>query len=433
MEPYPQEYIRRYLLISMELSRYPIFIRALRCRIAHPAVSCQEVFPLFLKEIGSDGTAKPEQWCQLMISICYIAVGINAAVLIAVWYFFVFPVQETSHILYWGKYIVGPSLFMLAVSALTDRFVRSRRFPLLYKEYAVISLILFFCTFLCFVHGIAAVLLATFVLPVFASSLFANLKMTKRIFILSQIALVLSAIRMHFFTSRIYEHWIWYEALTASGILLAAYLLTRVFIRYGQYNISSLIDSYNSQKSLREQLKRDPFTGLYNRKTYEEFLPKLMSECKASNTCLSLAVLDLDNFKEINDTYGHAAGDKVLLRLAHILMSNQNANILAFRLGGEEFALLLKEYCVHDAYKVCEGIRSIMESSSVPDVSNKRVTFSCGLMCMNEQYADPGSFFKAADYALYQAKNSGKNRTMFYDKPTECIKTQGAKKVSAEG
>lgn len=321
---------------------------------------------------------------------------------------------------------------MLAVNALTDRFVRSKRYPLLYKEYAVIFLILFFCTFLCFVHGIVAVLLATFVLPVFVSSLFTNLKMTRRIYVLSQIALVLSAFRMHFFTSRIYGYWIWYEALTASGILLAAYLLTMVFIRYGLYNLSSLIDSYNSQKSLREQLKRDPFTGLYNRKTYEELLPKLMAECKASNTCLSLAVLDLDNFKEINDTFGYAAGDKVLLRLAHILLSNQNANIQAFRLGGEEFALLLKDYCVHDAYKVCEGIRSIMESSSVPDVSNQRVTFSCGLICMNKQHADPESFFQAADHALYQAKNSGKNRTIFYANPTDCIKMQGAKELSAE-
>ncbi len=367
-----------------------------------------------------------------MIKICYIAIAINAVVLIALWYIFVFSVQHTSHILYWAKYIVGPSLLMLAVTVLADQFVQSRRFPLLYKEYAVISLILFFCTFLCFVHGIVAVLLATFVIPVFASSLFANLKMTRRIFMLSQIALILSAFRMHFFTARIYEHWIWYEALTASGILLAAYLMTKVFIRYGQYNISSLIDSYNSQKSLREQLKRDAFTGLYNRRTYEEVLLRLMSECRASNACLSMAILDLDNFKEINDTYGHAAGDKVLLRLAHILMSNQNANVHAFRLGGEEFVLLLKEYCVHDAYKVCEGIRSIMESSSVPDVSNKRVTFSCGLVCMNKQHTDPVSLFKAADSALYKAKNSGKNKIMLYDGPSECINAQETENVHVQ-
>ena len=371
-----------------------------------------------------EGRRRPEHWCQLIINICYAAIGINAVILIAIWYFFAYAAPEIPHALYWVKYIIVPSLVMLAVNILVHRFVCGRKSPLLYKEYAVISLILFFCTFLCVVHGIAAVLLATFCLPVFVSSLFANLKMTKRIFILSQLALLASAVRMHFFTSRVYGHWIWYEALTASGILLASYLLTRVFIRYGQYNISSLIDSYNNQKSLREQLKYDSFTGLYNRRTYEELLPRLMAECRSADACLSMAVLDMDNFKEINDTYGHAVGDKVLLRLAHILLNNCGEHIYAFRLGGEEFALLFRDYCVQDAYKVCEGIRSIMEASSVPEIKNRRVTFSCGLVCMNKLHMNPESLFQAADAALYQAKNSGKNRIALYDGPAECIKSE---------
>ena len=126
------------------------------------------------------GSTRPEHWCQLIINICYAAIGINAVVLIAIWYFFAYAAPEIPHTLYWVKYIIVPSFVMLAVNGLVHRFVCRRRFPLLYKEYAIISLILFFCTFLCVVHGIAAMLLAAFCLPVFVSSLFANLKMITR-------------------------------------------------------------------------------------------------------------------------------------------------------------------------------------------------------------------------------------------------------------
>lgn len=113
-----------------------------------------------------------------------------------------------------------------------------------------------------------------------------------------------------------------------------------------------------------------------------------------------------------------------MLRLAHILLNNRGEHIDAFRLGGEEFALLFREYCVQDAYKVCEGIRSIMEASFVPEIKNRQVTFNCGLVCMNKLHRSPASLFQAADAALYQAKNSGKNRIALYDRPSEYIKSE---------
>lgn len=113
-----------------------------------------------------------------------------------------------------------------------------------------------------------------------------------------------------------------------------------------------------------------------------------------------------------------------MLRLAHILLNNRGEHIDAFRLGGEEFALLFRDYCVQDAYKVCEGIRSIMGSLLRAGNQNRRVTFSCGLVCMNKLHRSPASLFQAADAALYQAKNSGKTRIALYDRPSECIKLE---------
>lgn len=172
---------------------------------------------------------------------------------------------------------------------------------------------------------------------------------------------------------------------------------------------------------MQEQLKLDPFTGLPNRKTFDDCLPKLIEESQNSKICLSLAMIDVDHFKQVNDGYGHAVGDQVLLHLAQILKSNQTKNIHAFRIGGEEFAIIFEDYCVNEAYKICDGMRSIMESCSLHDVDNKiGVTFSCGLACMNLQDISPAELSKAADSALYTAKNHGRNKVVIYGGPAPC-------------
>jgi len=181
------------------------------------------------------------------------------------------------------------------------------------------------------------------------------------------------------------------------------------------------MDIYNDKNDMQEQLKRDPFTGLYNHKTFDEVLPKLMEDCKASDTCLSMSVLDIDHFKSINDKYGHAVGDRVLLKLAQILNSKTNNNISVFRIGGDEFAILLKEYCVNEAYMICEDIRSIISSTIIPEI-NTKITISSGVACMNKLHTNPVAFFGAADDALYSAKSSGKNKTVRFNGTVECIK-----------
>ncbi len=362
-----------------------------------------------------------ERWCRLIVRGCYAAIVINVLVLIAIWYFFVLNTFAIPPVTYWKNYILFPSGCMLAVTLLVNYLVNARRLPLRAKEYATLLLILFFCVLLCVVHRVLGALLTAFVVPVFISTIFVDFILTRRIFILSLIAQILCGMEMHFFSTRMFDQWIWLELLSASGILVASYFLAKVLICSGQYSIASLTNSINDRRHLWEQLQRDAFTSLYNRKAYDEFVWKVIEECKGSNTCLSLAMLDLDNFKKVNDTFGHLAGDKVLLRLAHILLNNSDENIHAFRLGGEEFCVLLKGYCVHDAYDVCEGLRSLMESSLLPEVNNKRITFSCGLACMNKEYADPVSLYQAADSALYAAKSKGKNQIALFDGHTDCL------------
>jgi len=351
-----------------------------------------------------------ERWCRYFISVCYACIIVNLVVLIAVWYFFAFNKAGTDPIRYWTIYIILPSSVMLIANVVAHFLVLSKKIPTSAKEYISMLLILFFCTYLCFTYSIVAVLMASFIVPVFVSTIFSNTRMTAITYALSQILLVLIGMEMYFFSTRTFGYWIWIEMLVASGLLIASYLLARVFIVYGKDNISKFRDIYNDKISLEEQLNLDPLLGLYNRKAYNEFLPQLMMECRRKNLPLSIAILDLDNFKRINDLYGHASGDRVLLKFAEILKKNVPDNIYAFRVGGEEFVLLFEGYAVDEADKVCDNLLSITRAASLPELKDEMITFSGGIAGMNRDYTDPEGLFKAADAALYSAKNSGKNK-----------------------
>lgn len=354
----------------------------------------------------------PIKWCHYIVKAGYATV-IVITLAHVVWFFAARKILAYPADIYLREYIILPFIGLSVLNLAADFLVRSHRLPLVAKEYISLSLFLLFSFYLCLTHNIASVLLGTFVLSVFASTVFSNIKLTRRIFLISNLALLSSGVKIYIeeqFDSRILM-----EIFVAWDMLLCSYLLAKVLIRYGQDNLVSLMHFYHQQQSMEEQLKLDLFTGLYNKNTFDDYLPKLMKECRDSNIPLFLAMIDVDHFKQVNDRYGHMVGDRVLLHLAQILKSNRTENLNVFRIGGEEFAILFKDYRMEDAYKICDGMRSIMESSSLHDVDKMSVTFSCGLACMNRQYTDPAEFAGAADSALYTAKRNGRNRIVVYD------------------
>lgn len=361
---------------------------------------------------------KPMQWCHYIIKAGYATVAVIALAHI-IWFFAAQEILAYPPGIYLRDYIILPSIGLLALNLAADFFVRSNRTSLIFKEYTVLILFVIFSFYLCLTHKIATVLLGSFILPIFASTIFSNIKITRWIFWISNLALLSSGVKMYFTYE--FSNEILMELFVAWDMLLCSYLLAKALIRYGQDNITTLTHSYQHQKFIQEQLQLDLYTGLYNKKTFEDFLPKLIEECKNDKICLSLAVLDVDSFKQINDVYGHMVGDRVLLHLAQILKSSEAENIRVFRVGGEEFAILFKDYCVKEAFEICEGMRSMAESSLLHDADKTRITFSCGLACMNLQYDSPEKLAKAADSALYKAKKNGRNQVVIYDGPVQCI------------
>ena len=159
----------------------------------------------------------------------------------------------------------------------------------------------------------------------------------------------------------------------------------------------------------------DALTALANRRHFDEVLPQEIDKVKRSKKPLSLIVLDIDNFKCVNDVYGHTRGDEVIEELGRILRKNVRRPSLACRYGGEEFAVLVPSTGLEQAGVLAERLRCLVQEFTIRDLN---ITVSLGVACCTEGSLDsPTALFEAADSALYQAKSEGKNKVCFYQLP----------------
>ena len=153
----------------------------------------------------------------------------------------------------------------------------------------------------------------------------------------------------------------------------------------------------------------DQLTGLTNRRVFEEQLEDEVERSRRSGEPLSLAILDLDHFKQVNDQHGHPVGDQVLRELSRVLRTQSRGRESLGRLGGEEFGWLLPGTSAARAYSAAERVRRVVASVAVPPVG--RMTVSIGVAGLRpEQTA--ADLVEAADTALYEAKRSGRNRVV---------------------
>jgi diguanylate cyclase (GGDEF)-like protein len=161
----------------------------------------------------------------------------------------------------------------------------------------------------------------------------------------------------------------------------------------------------------------DSLTGLANRHTYEMEFRRLWREAAAAGTPLSAIVIDIDHFKIVNDTRGHLYGDRVLVRVAALLVQGlRGKDDFASRFGGEEFVVLLPEATQEGAMIVAERMRKLVEVAGSPAMHEPSAppplsTVSCGVAsCWPSELYNREDLLEAADMALYEAKRSGRNR-----------------------
>jgi diguanylate cyclase (GGDEF)-like protein/PAS domain S-box-containing protein len=165
------------------------------------------------------------------------------------------------------------------------------------------------------------------------------------------------------------------------------------------------------QKELETLATTDSLTGIYNRRHFIELMEKEISRAQRSRTPLSIAMIDIDYFKRINDAHGHPVGDSVIKALVAIFKDDLRPYDFLGRLGGEEFAIAMIECDLQEAFTVSERLRErVMNHIIKADCQEINMTISVGVAELSEDVGSFESIFNRADEALYLAKSLGRNR-----------------------
>lgn len=198
----------------------------------------------------------------------------------------------------------------------------------------------------------------------------------------------------------------WLNIVTAATVILLLTLHTRRLVLQRK----AFEDALHAEKErLAFQASHDWLTGSANRRAFEARLQsELDSRCEGS---LSLILLDLDQFKSVNDTCGHLAGDRLLCQVAQLLQQDRRPRDLVARLGGDEFALILPQCSPYDAVDIAERLRRSLELFSFAwDDRCFAVTCSIGVACITDSSTTLEEAMRRADAACYRAKEKGRNR-----------------------
>ncbi len=185
----------------------------------------------------------------------------------------------------------------------------------------------------------------------------------------------------------------------------------------GAVEIFSEIKEENNLRAdilkLQAEASQDSLTNVPNRKYLNAIIESKIREFKAVNVPFGVNFIDIDNFKHINDTYGHGIGDEILKLLVQTVQSNLRKNDIIGRLGGEEFVVVFSDINKQGLEKASEKIRTLVESSSLRLTDNDlKITISIGATLVNENDT-VSSILERSDNLMYQSKKNGKNRVTF--------------------
>lgn len=204
------------------------------------------------------------------------------------------------------------------------------------------------------------------------------------------------------------QPWFWFIfSLTVIALVSIALHLRIRALQYTKRRLQRLVQKKTQE--LEAMALRDSLTGLANRRSFDQQLDHELQNCRRYGTPLSVALIDIDYFKQINDTYLHTGGDVVLKHVAKLLQSLVREVDGVARWGGEEFAIIFPQTRISDAMQVLERIREAIEKLRIAKFEQARITVSIGVTELSKEESS-AELLKHADRALYMAKEQGRNR-----------------------
>lgn len=301
------------------------------------------------------------------------------------------------------KYIVIPSGSNLFCILMETAIIRSKKFTIMQKIYVVSFSLVLVSSVLFTVHGMFTATYYIFPGAIMMTIIYANYRLT----VITAASCLMSAagseILIQYDPDKvgIFENSIIMGNFLVSMVILFAFSMASiVVIRFEQKKNAASIRTDLERDQLKQSIQIDELTGIYNRKALQEVL-KSMETNKPCDSYV-LAVVDIDNFKNINDSWGHYLGDQCLTAFAKVLMERA-CNYTPYRYGGDEFCLVFRNVTIKEAADICEEIRQLVEKIKIKEGAAIQLTASFGLSSDTGEI-DGARLFVLSDYALYDAK-----------------------------
>ena len=313
-------------------------------------------------------------------------------------------------------YVVFPFLINSLAWSIGMIFLKTEKLPPAKRYMVPIVCMSVICFSMVYFHCVFYVLFSIFGVPIILSGMFGSRKMTIYVGILNMSLFWLAVLLPH--PEAEYD-----TMLLPSNIFLAFLLLIMIFfitnivIEYNRGVMENLQDTYKSKEEFRKRLWSDMQTGILNHYAYTKLAEEGIQRYKDHSESFTAAMLDIDYFKKVNDTYGHGAGDIVLKDLAQYLLKElRNYPASVCRYGGEEFMVLFSGMREVESYYIMERIRKGFEKI-VHDFGETScsATFSCGIMECSDDVNSERDLFERVDQALYAAKRNGRNQCVKYE------------------
>ncbi|QMV43495.1 GGDEF domain-containing protein [Cohnella cholangitidis] len=347
-----------------------------------------------------------ERWNRLLIRSFWIVLALSVVVECLFLRVTEVPTGEFVRL-----YIVRPTAIMTLIVIVAEFGVR---FLSRHHDYILITSATLLTVTLTSIHSSLEYLLFFLFFPIMISTFYFQYKKLLYAILNTIIAFFV----LFFFNQEIHQNIPFAGALAMVGILLVYSVIAFGVLARGREILMHLRTSYESNQELLVRTilmdklaKTDALTETYNHMAYHEYKDHLVEQADNGRLSLHLAILDIDNFKKVNDTYGHKAGDEVLQKVAAIARSKTGSNDFVARYGGEEFVILFTEKSFQEVYDLVEDIRGSIAATHHTALNGLNVTVSIGLNPYSPGMGKEELFLRA-DAALYEAKHSGKNRTV---------------------
>lgn len=305
------------------------------------------------------------------------------------------------------RFIVLPTMINIIALAAVSVGLKDKKISNEEKNISVCILFYFFCASTQVIHYVYAPVLTLPALAILITILFANKKLTKYIFFASLGSLLLSYL-LAALELRRNDPDLHIEVIISAGVLYMAYVIANLLTKYIRHQVNYIVDSSERQKLLMKECNMDALMGIGNRRALDSRLEEVTKN--SNDESMYLLLIDIDNFKQINDIYGHQCGDEVLIVLAGLIRAmTPYERIEGYRYGGEEIVVLLRNKDEEQAMQCCENIRHTFENLRYSFEPNRTITFSGGLATYQKDMTVE-EWVSAADEALYFAKGNGKNQ-----------------------